>query len=102
MTEIILDNDWKTDINPKYYDFHRTYDGDYIKRFPIYSYKKYNTIFCDMTICEDGYININVVAENGVGYGLFYDRQATDPIIAKLTEKILRILKGVNAYTERN
>lgn len=100
MTEVILDNEWRTNINPRYYDFRKTHDGDYIKRFPIYSWKKYNTIFCDMTIYEDGYIDIDVMTENGMNYGLFYNRQATDSIVVEITKKILKILKGINAYTE--
>ena len=58
------------------------------------------SLFCDLTIYEDGYIDIDVITELNTSYGLFYDRNALkEPIVIKINKRISNLLTNIKAYT---
>lgn len=95
----LLDYQWKTNIDPSRYGFRRDNDGDWHRRSAVWNWNGYDTLFCDLTIYEDGYIDIDVMTELNTSYGLFYDRNALkEPIVIKINKRISNLLTSIKAY----
>ena len=100
---------WDKNKNPLDFGFRKltTSENEYTKTYSLWKYHGHTTIYAIFTVDEDNQINIDVYAENGNTYGyaengntygLFY-HSINEPIIQEFLNKLLKILKILNAHT---
>lgn len=96
---------WDKNKNPLDFGFRKLSptENEYTKIYSLWKYHEHTTVYAIFTVDvdEDNQINIDVYAENGNTYGLFY-RSVNEPIVQELLTKLLKILKTLNAHTVTN
>ena len=91
---------WDKNKDPLNFGFRKlaSSENEYTKNYPLWKYHGHTTVYAVFTVDEDNQIDINVCEENSNTYGLFY-HSINEPIVQELLNKLLDILKTLNAHT---